>query len=62
VLVNAGLGATVAGLCAGWPTTAFAGSVGVTAGGLTYVALVARTLAFTLVDPPRSADPLRVLP
>jgi hypothetical protein len=62
VLVNAGLGATVAGLCAGWPTTAFVGSIGVTAGGLTYVALVARTLAFTLVDPPRSNDPLRVLP
>jgi hypothetical protein len=62
LLVNAGLGATVAGLCAGWSTTAFAGSVGVTAGGLAYVALIARTLVFTLVDPARSRDPLAVLP
>jgi len=61
-LVNAGLGATVAGLCAGWPTAAFAGSIGVTAGGLTYVAVVARTLAFALVDPARSRSPLPVLP
>jgi len=62
LLVNAGLGATVAGLCAGWSTTAFAGSVSVTAGGLAYVALIGRTLVFTLVDPARSRDPLAVLP
>lgn len=61
-LVNAGLAATVAGLAAGRVTLAVAGSVAVTVGGLAYVALTARTLAFTVTDPGPPRTSLPVLP
>ncbi len=62
LLVNTGLGATVAGLAAGWTTVAVAGSLGVTVGGLAYAALTTRTLAYTVIDPPPSRNTLSIVP
>jgi hypothetical protein len=62
LLVNAGLVATVGGLAIGWVPMAVVGSVAVAAGGLAYVALTARTLAFTVIDPGRQRTSLAVLP
>jgi hypothetical protein len=61
MLMNAGLGSTVAGLAVGWVAMAVVGSVAVTAGGLAYVALTARTLAFALTDPGRPQTSLPVI-
>jgi len=62
VLFNAGLALTVAGLLAGLPPLAFAGTLVLTPAGLTYALASARTLAFVLVDPRRPAAQLAVLP
>lgn len=61
IALNAGLAVTVAGVAAG-SQLAFAGSLVVTAGGLLYASLTARTLAYTLVDPTRVATPLPIVP
>ena len=61
-LVNAGLAATVAGLAAGWMVSAVVGGGAVTIGGLAYVALSARTLAFTVTNPGPPRTSLPVLP
>ena len=44
------------------PPISLAGGVGVAVGGLAYVVLAARTLAYTLVDPTPSRTTLPVLP
>jgi hypothetical protein len=59
---NAGVAISVLGLVIGLSAPALAGAVLLAVTGFVYGAGTVRTLAFTVVDPPRPATPLVVLP
>jgi len=58
---NGGVLLLVAGLLAATPAVVTTGTIVLAAAGATYVAVIARTVAFTIVDPPRPSTPLRII-